>query len=299
MDAIRTRGLSRRRGRDFAVRGVSLTVPRGSVYGLLGPNGAGKTTTVHLVLGLLRPDAGEVEVLGVDAVRHPEAARARVGYVPERPTVADWMSVAEAMRHHAVFHPRWDPRYAEELRARLALPPRRRVRELSKGEAGRLSFVLALAHRPELLVLDEPTDGLDPVARRELLELLLEYVADAGATVLVSSHLVHELERFADWIGVMSDGALVSEAPMESLRRSVKRLRVAAGPAPEDAALPFTLLSRQARGREEVWAVRGWEPAMAGALTARGVEVKEVLDLDLEECYVELLRGGKDGLHAA
>ncbi len=293
-DAIRTRGLSRRLGR-FAVRGVSLTVPAGAVYGLLGPNGAGKTTTIRLIVGLLRPDAGEVEVCGIDARRRGVEARAWLGYVPERPAVPDWMTIGRAMRHHATFYPRWDAAYADAVRARLRLDAGRRVAHLSKGEAARLAVLLALGHRPPLLVLDEPTDGLDPLARRDLTELLLEHVADTGTTVFVSSHLAHELERFADWIGVMDGGRLVAETPREAFRGSIKRLRVAAGGNAAATPLPCAVLSRQAHGREEVWAVRGWEPAMAGALAERGGEVKEVLDLGLEDCYVELLRGAAPG----
>lgn len=290
--ALATRGLSRRLGREFAVRDVSLTVPAGAVYGLLGPNGAGKTTTLRLVLGLLRPGAGEVEILGMDARRHPAEARRRLGYVPERPGLPGWMTVRRAMRHHAAFFPGWSDAYAAELRARMGIPEDRPVGQLSKGQAGKLSLLLALAHRPSLLLLDEPTDGLDPVARRDFMEMLLEYVADTGATVLLSSHLVHELERVADWIGVMDSGRLVAEMPLQEFRGSIKRLRVEPPAAPvEPAILPFTVLSRVARGREELWSVRGWEPGMDGALENHGVRLRGVVDLDLEECYVELLRG--------
>lgn len=287
--ALLTRGLSRRVSRDFAVADVSMIVPAGAIYGLLGPNGAGKTTTLRLVLDLLRPDRGEVRVLGVDARRHPARARMRVGYVPERPAPPEWMTVERVMRHHAAFYPTWDWAYAGAVRARLQLPPGRKVQHLSKGEAGKLALLLALSHHPALLVLDEPTDGLDPVARREITELLLEYVSDTGATVLISSHLVHELERFADRVGVMDGGRLVAETPLDALRGSIKRLRVEAAPGTL-GPLPFTLLSREPRGREEVWAVRGWEPEMGGELAARGVALHGVVDLDLEECYVALLR---------
>lgn len=294
--ALLTRGLSRRMAPDFAVRDLDLSVPAGAVYGLLGPNGAGKTTTLRLVLDLLRPDAGEVEILGVDARRYPAEARRRIGYVPERPGIPEWMTVARALRHHAVFFPSWSQPYAEELCRRMELPADRRVRHLSKGQAGKLSLLLALAHRPSLLILDEPTDGLDPVARRDFTELLLEYVADTGATALISSHLVHELERVADWIGVIDRGRLVVEAPLESFRRSIKRVRVGdGGVIPEPADLPFSVLARVRRPREELWSVRGWEPRMGEVLAERGVEVRGVVDLDLEDCYVELLRGHGDG----
>jgi ABC-2 type transport system ATP-binding protein len=297
--ALRARGLCRRLGRHFAVRDVSLSVPAGAVYGLLGPNGAGKTTTLRLLLDLVHPEAGEVEILGVDARRLPAEARRRVGYVPERPGMPDWMPVGRLLRHHAVFYPSWSAEYAEELRVRMSIPADRAARHLSKGQAGKLALLLALAHRPSLLILDEPTDGLDPVARRDFTELLMEYVADSHATVLVSSHIVHELERMADWIGVMDEGAMVAEMPLEAFRGHIKRLRVVPSGEVDSAALPFSLLSRVRRGREELWSVRGWEPGMAPALGSHAVQVREVVDLDLEECYVELLRNRTEARDAA
>jgi ABC-2 type transport system ATP-binding protein len=288
--ALRTRGLSRRMTRDFAIHDISLTVPAGVVYGLLGPNGSGKTTTLRLVLDLLRPDAGEVEIMGVDARRHPARARMRVGYVPDRLGPPGWMTVERAMRHHAVFYRTWDTRFAQSLAARLRLPVGRPVARLSRGEAAKLSLLLALAHRPELLILDEPTDSLDPLARREFMELLLEFVADTRATVVISSHLVQELERSADWVAVMKDGALIWETPTPGLRTAIKRLRVGAAPGLPTDGLPFAVLARQSYPREEVWVVRGWEPAMRSALVTRGVELREVIDLELEDSYVELMR---------
>jgi ABC-2 type transport system ATP-binding protein len=288
--ALRTRGLSRRMGRDFAIDDVSLTVPVGAVYGLLGANGAGKTTLLRLVLDLLRPDRGEVEIMGVDTRRHPHRARMRVGYVPDRLSAPAWMTVERAMRHHAVFYRTWDEPFAQSLISRLRLPAGRKLAHLSKGEAGKLSLLLALAHRPELLILDEPTESLDPLARREFMELLLEFVADSRATVVMSSHLVQEVERCADWIAIMKDGALAWETPIDDLRGTIKRLRL--GPAPHGStdALPFTLLARERHGREEIWVVRGWEPGMGALLAGRGVDLRQVIDLELEECYVELMR---------
>lgn len=288
--ALLTRGLSRVLDRGFAVRDVDLVLPTGAVYGLLGPNGAGKTTLLQLMLGLLRPDTGEVEVFGVDARRRGAEARRRIGYVPERLSLYGWMTGARAIRHHRIFYPGWDPAYAAELHRRMEIPLDRRVSQLSKGQAGKLSLLLALAHRPPLLLLDEPTDGLDAIARRDFMQLVLEYVADAGASVLVSSHLVHELERFADTVGVMDHGTLAAQMPMDAFRHSVKRLRLRAEHPISGEMLPFRLLGREVRGREEVWTVEGWERGMEGALTGRGVEVRGVVDLDLEECYVELLR---------
>jgi ABC-2 type transport system ATP-binding protein len=211
----------------------------------------------------------------------------------------DWMPVDRLLRHHSAFYPSWNATYAEELRVRMGIPADRAARHLSKGQAGKLALLLALAHRPGLLILDEPTDGLDPVARRDFTELLMEYVADTHATVLVSSHIVHELERMADWIGVMDEGTMVAEMPLEAFRGHIKRLRVVSPAEVDSAALPFSVLSRVRRGREELWSVRGWEPEMAPALGGHAVQVREVVDLDLEECYVELLRNRTEARDAA
>jgi ABC-2 type transport system ATP-binding protein len=151
-------------------------------------------------------------------------------------------------------------------------------------------MLLALAQRPELLVLDEPTDGLDPVVRRDMLAALLDYVSEHGATVFISSHLVHELERMCDWIGVMDQGRLVTELPMERFKNGIKRLVVSGAP-PDVAPAPFSLLSRERNGAAtETWLVRGWEPEMHVFFETVGASLQRVIDLDLEDGFVELLR---------
>jgi ABC-2 type transport system ATP-binding protein len=292
--AIETRGLEYRAGREFALHDLGLNVPAGSIYGFLGPNGAGKTTTIRLLLGMTRRDGGEIRLLGRSVPAELPTVLGLVGYVPERPHVYPALTVAQAMRLHGVFHERsWDGAWAERLREQFALRPEQRVGRLSKGESGKLHMLLALAQRPELLVLDEPTDGLDPMVRRDVLTALLDYVGGTGATVFISSHLVHELERMCDWVGVLDAGRLVSELPIDEFKSGIKRLRVA---APADvSAPPFTLLSRNANGlgAGEVWVVRGWEAGMDEFFTARGGAVREVIDLDLEEVFVELLRAAR------
>ena len=299
--AIRTRDLSYRAGAHFDIRDLSVTVPAGAVYGFLGPNGSGKTTTIRLMLGLLRPRRGTVDVLGHDIPRQAPAALARVGYVPERPHIYPSLTVAEAMRFHAAFHRNWDGAWARDLAATFMLRSEARVGTLSKGEMGKLMMLLALAQRPDLLVLDEPTDGLDPVVRRDMLESVLGYVAEHGATVFISSHLVHELERICDWVGVMDRGRLVAELPMQTFKDGIKRLRVAGAPT-ELANMPFVMLKRdRSNGATEDWIVRGWLPEMQAYIEDSGGAVHEVIDLDLEDGFVEMLRAsrGPDSQEAA
>ena len=291
--AIHTRGLEYRASAHFQIRDLSLAVPAGAVYGFLGPNGSGKTTTIRLLLGLLRPSGGDIEVLGEQMPAAGPSVLARVGYVPERPHIYPTLTVAEAMRFHAAFHKRWDAAWATDLAATFMLRGDSRVGTLSKGEMGKLMMLVALAQRPELLVLDEPTDGLDPVVRRDLLASVLGYVAEHGATVFISSHLVHELERICDWVGVMDRGSLVAELPMQTFKDGIKRLHVA-GSVGEIGDAPFVLLKRERHnGAGEQWIVRGWKPGMQSYIEGAGAAVREIVDLDLEDGFVEMLRAAR------
>ena len=279
----------------FELADVSLSVPMGSIYGFLGPNGSGKTTTIRAFMGMLRPTRGKISVLGRSVPQDMKSILARVGYVPERPHVYPALTVGEQVRVHSSFYEHFDTGWAEELMERLGLDRSRKIARMSKGETGKLLLLLALSQRPELLVLDEPTDGLDPVVRRDVLSAVLDYVSETSATVFISSHLVHELERICDWVGVMDGGRLVAELPMTQFKNGIKRLRVAN--APEAAVeVPFTLLSRAAdngKGSTETWIVRGWEPPMRHYFDGVGATVRDVIDLDLEEGFVELLRSSR------
>jgi ABC-2 type transport system ATP-binding protein len=299
MDAIVTSGLCYRVGR-FAIGGLDLRVPEGAVYGFLGPNGAGKTTTLRLLLGLLRPRAGAMALLGEPMPERAPHVLARVGYVPEVPHFDPLLTVRELLRFQAAFYPSWEWTTAERLLVEMDLPEAQPFGRLSKGQKAKVMMVAVLAQRPELLVLDEPTDGLDPVARREILVALLDYVAERQATVLVSSHLVHELEGICSWIGVMDAGNLVVSLPMEQFRGGIKRLHFEAPPPAEMVLPPFEVLSRNGRQMGgPTWVVRGWAPEMAGHLAGQGVTLRAVVDLALEDGYVELLRAFRAGRRAA
>ena len=296
--AIETTDLRYKAGRGakaFEVSRLNMRVPRGSVYGFLGPNGSGKTTSIRLLLGLLKADGGSITVLGEEMPKHYPSVLSRTGYVPERPHLYASLTVQEAMDLHRAFYPTWDQKWADELLAEFYLKPERKLSVLSKGESGKVMMLLALAQKPELLVLDEPTDGLDPVARRDILGAVLSYVTDANATVLISSHLVHELERICDWVGVMDEGQLIAELQMQDFKNGLKRLRVSSAPA-ELVNAPFTVLSRdRTNGVVEQLLVRGWAPGMQDYLAGAGATVREVIDLDLEEGFVEMLRAARNG----
>lgn len=289
-NAIETSNLSYRPGKSFALEGLTLQVRTGAIYGFLGPNGAGKTTTIRLLLGLLRPARGSISVLGEPIPQRSRDALSRIGYVPERPHLHLSLTVEESVRFHSAFYSSWDAAWAAELLHRFGLERSRGIRNLSKGEMGKLMITLALAQQPELLILDEPTDGLDPVVRRELLSALLDYVSERGASVFISSHLVHELERVCDWVGILDRGRLITEMPMQMFKNGIKRV-VVSNPPPSHVDAPFTVLARESRqGGGETWSVRGWEPSMSSYFASQGGMVREIIDLDLEEAFVELLR---------
>lgn len=298
-NAIELDDLNWKAGKTFALKELTMKVPMGSIYGFLGPNGSGKTTTIRMFMGMMKPDSGAIRVLGRDVPREMPRILSRVGYVPERPHIYPALTVGESLRYHGAFFDRWDERWAAELLERLELEPAQTVSRMSKGQTGKLLLLLALAQRPERLVLDEPTDGLDPVVRRDVLTAVLDYVGETGATVLISSHLVHELERICDWVGVLDSGRLVAELPMQSFKNGIKRIRVSG--APEVMGdMPFVLLSRtdaSSLGAAETWIVRGWQDPMRQYFDGVGATLRDVIDLDLEEGFVELLRSARPNDH--
>jgi ABC-type multidrug transport system ATPase subunit len=210
--------LTRRFGNKTALAGVSLSLPRGAVYGLVGANGAGKTTLIRHLLGLLRAQAGAVRVFGLDPVQDPVGVLSRVGYLSEENDLPGWMRLDELLCYSRAFYPAWDDAYAEELRGAFALDPAAKIRNLSKGEKARAGLLVALAHRPELLILDEPSSGLDPIARRDILGAVIRIIAHEGRTVLFSSHLLDEVEEVADHVTVISHGRVVLSGPLEDIK---------------------------------------------------------------------------------
>ena len=212
--------LTRRFGPKTALDSVSVSMPRGAVYGLVGANGAGKTTLIKHILGLLRAESGSVRIFGLDPVADPVGVLSRIGYLSEENDVPGWMRVDELIRYSRAFYPAWDDAYAEELRQAFTLDPSAKIRNLSKGQKARVGLLVALAHRPELLVLDEPSSGLDPIVRRDILGAVMRTIADEGRTVLFSSHLLEEVEQVADHVTMISEGRIVLSGPLEAIKQS-------------------------------------------------------------------------------
>jgi ABC-2 type transport system ATP-binding protein len=212
--------LTRRFGATAALSSVTLSLPRGGVYGLVGANGAGKTTLIRHVLGLLQAESGSVRVFGLDPVADPVGVLSRVGYLSEENDLPRWMTIAELMRYSRAFYPDWDDVYAEELRRMFALEPDAKIGTLSKGQKARAGLIAALAYRPELLVLDEPSSGLDPIVRRDILGAVIRTIAGEGRTVLFSSHLLDEVEAVADHVTMMERGRILISAPLPDIKAS-------------------------------------------------------------------------------
>ena len=212
--------LTRRFGATMALDSVCVSMPRGAVYGLVGANGAGKTTLIKHVLGLLRAEHGSVRVFGLDPVADPVGVLSRIGYLSEEHDLPGWMRVDELIRYSRAFYPAWDDAYAEELRQAFALDATATTKNLSKGQKAQVGLLIALAHRPELLVLDEPSSGLDPVVRRDILGAVMRTIADEGRTVLFSSHLLEEVEQVADHVTMISQGAIALSAPLDTIKQS-------------------------------------------------------------------------------
>ncbi len=212
--------VTRRFGAKTALDRVTLTVPRGGVYGLVGANGAGKTTLIKHILGLLRAESGDVRIFGMDPTKDPKGVLSRIGYLSEENDLPGWMRVGELIRYSKAFYPGWDDAYADELRTTFGLDNAAKIKNLSKGQKARAGLVIALAYRPELLLLDEPSSGLDPIVRRDILAAVIRTIADEGRTVLFSSHLLDEVEQVADHVTMIREGKIVMSAPLGEIKES-------------------------------------------------------------------------------
>jgi ABC-2 type transport system ATP-binding protein len=215
---IQVSELTRRFDSKTALDSVTLSMPRGAVYGLVGANGAGKTTLIKHILGLLRAQTGSVRVFGLDPVADPVGVLSRIGYLSEENDLPGWMRIDELIRYSRAFYTAWDDDYAEELRQSFALDPTVKIRTLSKGQRARAGLLVALSHRPDLLVLDEPSSGLDPIVRRDILGAVIRTIAGEGRTVLFSSHLLEEVEQVADHVTMIDHGRVVLSASLEAIR---------------------------------------------------------------------------------
>jgi ABC-2 type transport system ATP-binding protein len=284
-------GLSRSFGGKTALDGVSFRATAGQVHGLVGSNGAGKTTLLKHLLGLLRATTGSVRVFDLDPVRDPVGVLSRVGYLSEERELPEWMSVDELMRYTQAFHPSWDASYARQLLETFALDPAKKIKELSKGMRAQAGLIAAVAHRPELLILDEPSSGLDAVVRRDILDAIVRTVADDGRTVIFSSHLLDEVERMSDHVTLIHQGGVALSGVLDEVRGGYHRSRVHFVEHFDRPPVLETALAVEGGGR--TWSVvhSGSLEQFSHSVGARGGEIVESRDATLEEIF--LARAGR------
>ncbi len=285
---IKATNVHKRFGKTKVLTGVDLCVPRGAVVGLLGTNGSGKSTLIKCLLGLLRVDDGDVQTLAEDPWDLSADAKERLGYAPQEAKLYAWMKAGQVVEYTAAFYANWDARWVQDLMRRWEVEPEQRVGTLSTGQLQKLSLVLALGHRPELLVLDEPVASLDPKARREFLRSLLEITQDAQHTVLFSTHITSDLERVATHVAFLQGGRISFFGGLDELKEQVKRLRItAAADLPSTFAVPGAMRT-EVDGRTALVAVPKANDHLLDSLRSQWQADVTVENLNLEEIFLEL-----------
>lgn len=289
--AVCTTSLTKYYGWQPALKDVGLQVPVGSVFLLVGPNGAGKSTTIKILLDMVRPSGGAVHVFDMNPQKDAARVRANIGYVPEQTTWGyGWMKVGRLLEHHSRYFPNWDVRYAARLADAFELRLDRKLKTLSKGQGRRVHLAMALAHRPPLLVLDEPTDGLDPVMRDDTLRVLIEHLAETPTTLLLSTHHVSEVETLADHIGVIRNGELCAQMPIDQLRRGLLRYRAEIPDGWQGTSLFGDAVLRRTTTRNQIeWTVWGEEARIVSELTMAGATVRDASPISLHDATLALL----------
>ena len=287
---IETKNVSRSFGGSLAVQDLNLRVRRGSIYGFLGRNGAGKTTTIKMLAGLIWPDAGEIRVNGVEPARFTVPDRWKIGYVSERQILPPGMRVDALIKFTSSFYPDWDFAVCDRILKRFKIDPSKRVKALSQGTARQVAFLLAMAQKPELLILDEPAANLDVVARREFLEEMLELIREQDKSVLLSSHILSDVERVADEIGIISQGTLRISEPLDRLKETVKQVRFYGF---ERGVNGFEIPDafRFSKSKDEALAtLRLPDDTLLPKLAATHRCQYEIIHLNLEDIFVEIVR---------
>jgi ABC-2 type transport system ATP-binding protein len=292
---VEIENLSRRFGAKTALDDVNFEIRAGSVVGLVGENGAGKTTLIKHILGLLKAQTGSVRVFGRNPVEDPVGVLSHIGYLSEEPDMPGWMRVHQLMRYIAAFYPNWDHDYAEQLRLEFDLDPMQKVKSLSKGQRARAGLLIALAYRPDLLVLDEPSSGLDPIVRRDILSAIIRTIADEGRTVLFSSHLLAEVERVSDKVAMIQSGQILFCDSMDRIKESHARLTLRFETPRASPPNWKSALSWQGGGREWIAVCAGQQRALREAAAGLGAEVVEQAGLSLDEIFLARTEGKTTG----
>src|SRR5690606_2929153 len=280
--------VSKRFGPKSVLNGISLVAESGDIVGILGKNGAGKTTLIDVLLGFSPPTSGNARLFGEKSTALRESVKARIGFAPQQDELIDVLTGAQQLAATASFYRTWDSGLVARLAAEWAVPLDRKIQAMSVGERQKLSLLLALGHRPELLVLDEPVASLDPIARRQFLSQIAELSIERAPTILFSTHIVSDLERVAGKVWIIRDGTVAWQGELDTLRESVVRLHVhSKRPLPLRLDIPETISSRVNGGRATV-AVMHWDGDGQATLARRLDAEIEVEALGVEDIFLEL-----------
>ncbi|UJL46176.1 ABC transporter ATP-binding protein [Virgibacillus sp. NKC19-16] len=274
--------------KDFQLENVNLALPIGGIMGFLGRNGAGKSTTMQAVMDLIKPDEGDIRILGMSMPEDEVAIKEQVGYVGDTPLLNNAWTVERTLQFSRHFYPNWDQEMVKQNLQRFGIPTDKRIDKFSKGMKVKASLILAMAHQPKLLLLDEPTSGLDPVVRGEVLEILLEFVQDENRGVLFSSHITPDVEKIADWVAIIDEGQILFNEDKESLLDRYRRIVISGGDAEKVIDHPLLFNCEPTRGSYVGYTAQYDEFQK----TAEGEWYAE--RLTLEELFL-LLTGRKEG----
>jgi ABC-2 type transport system ATP-binding protein len=296
-DAIRTERLTKYYGSRCVVDHLNLRVPAGSVYGFLGRNGAGKSTTIKMLMGMVQPSYGKAEILGHGTEAFPSEVRGRVAYLAEGHPLYGWMTVAEAERFCRAFHAdRWNQPLLNQILDHFEIPLRAKLRRLSHGQRANVALALAIAPDPDLLVLDDPTLGLDTVARRDFLMSMIHLVQRQGRTILFSSHILADVERVADRIGILVDGVLRVDCPTDRFKESVSRIVLEFPGRPPAFPGCAGLVQAWEVGRRLELIIVDFGPGQRRVVESLAPVSWDVVALNLEDAFVDYTRGPRRSL---
>lgn len=294
VDAIVTNRLTKFFGSQCAVNNLDLRVPVGSVYGFLGRNGAGKSTTIRMLLGMTRPNYGRAELLGHDIGELPPEVRGRIAFLAEGHPLVTWMTVAEAIAFHKAFHPaRWNQNLLDRILEHFELPSGKKIRRLSFGQRAQVALALAVAPDPDLVILDDPTAGLDTVARREFLLSLIQLIQRNGRTIFFSSHIMSDVQRVADRVGILVDGVLRVDCPTADFMDSVRKVVLDFSGQPPPFPGCEGLVSAREVGRRMELVIVNFGDLQREVIESLAPVAWNVLAMNLEDACMEYTRGPK------
>ncbi|MCA9055522.1 MAG: ABC transporter ATP-binding protein [Planctomycetaceae bacterium] len=294
--AIETRGLTKYYGETPVVHALDLRVPVGCVYGFLGRNGTGKSTTIKMLTGMVQPDAGEAFVLGEDVATMRPETRGRVAYVAEGHPLYRTMTIRQIEQFSKAFYPDWNGDLFDQILDHFELAPMQRIWWLSRGQRAQVALALAVAPDPELLILDDPTLGLDTVVRRDFLESMIQIIQRQGRTILFSSHVLGDVERVADRIGILIDGVLRVDCPTEHFKQAVRKLVLTFDGPPKPWPTTAGIVSDFVSGNRRELVIANYTDEHYETAQSLGASVVDVVELNLEDAFIEYTRGRKKSL---